>query len=108
MQNVAEYWNVCTRPLDKNGFGLTAAETIKGVEFIEKRMTFLPDTVEVYRIWRRLVEQHAVRGVQVHDAHLAATMFSHGVPHILTLNQADFVRFEGVEAIHPSQFVAAT
>ena len=21
LQNVSEFWNVCTRPLDKNGFG---------------------------------------------------------------------------------------
>ena len=23
MQNIAEFWNVCTRPVDRNGFGLS-------------------------------------------------------------------------------------
>ncbi len=26
-QNIAEFWNVCTRPADKNGLGLTPLET---------------------------------------------------------------------------------
>jgi len=25
-QNVAEFWNTCTRPLDRNGYGLSAQE----------------------------------------------------------------------------------
>jgi len=26
-QNIVEFWNVCTRPASKNGFGLSSAET---------------------------------------------------------------------------------
>ena len=26
-QNVAEFWNTCTRPLDRNGYGLSTQET---------------------------------------------------------------------------------
>lgn len=26
LQNVSEFWNVCTRPLDKNGFGFSIAQ----------------------------------------------------------------------------------
>ena len=43
LQNVAEFWNVCTRPLDRNGFGMTIAETNRSVKAIEDRMTYLPD-----------------------------------------------------------------
>ncbi len=27
LQNIAEFWNVCTRPADKNGLGLSPQET---------------------------------------------------------------------------------
>jgi predicted nucleic acid-binding protein len=66
-------------------------------------MTLLPDNEEVYSIWRALVTANQVRGVQVHDARLAAVMQAHGLTHILTLNQPDFLRYTKIEAVHPSQ-----
>ena len=103
LQNIAEFWNVCTRPLERNGYGLTISETNRCVQEIERTMTFLPDSEEVYSIWRRLVMAHDVRGVQVHDARLAAIMQAYGLIRILTMNQPDFLRYENVQAIHPSQ-----
>lgn len=92
LQNVAEFWNVCTRPAERNGYGLTTAETNRRVEYIERTMTFPVDSDQVYSIWRQLVLANNVRGVQVHDARLAAIMTAYGVTHILTLNQPDFLR----------------
>jgi len=103
LQNIAEFWNVCTRPADRNGFGLTIVETDSLLEFIEGTMRFVPDNDQVYSIWRQLVIAHNVRGVQVHDARLAAVMLAHGVSHILTLNQSDFARYPNIQPVHPSQ-----
>jgi predicted nucleic acid-binding protein len=103
LQNVAEFWNVCTRPADRNGYGLSAAETNRRVESIEQRMTFLPDSDQVYSIWRQLVIANNVLGVQVHDARLAAIMRAYGITHILTLNQPDFLRYSNIRAVHPNQ-----
>ena len=103
LQNIAEFWNVCTRPAERNGYGLTIAESNRCVEEIERTMTFLPDNEEVYSIWRRLVMANNVRGVQVYDARLAAIMQVYGLTHILTLNQQDFLRYASLQAIHPSQ-----
>jgi predicted nucleic acid-binding protein len=108
LQNIAEFWNVCTRPSERNGYGLTVAETNRRVNSIERAMTFLPDNEEVYSIWRRLVMANNVRGVQVHDARLAAIMQAYGLTRILTLNQPDFLRYENVQAIHPSQVQLST
>jgi predicted nucleic acid-binding protein len=102
-QNIAEFWNVVTRPTDRNGYGLTIVEANQRVEFIERTMTLLPDNEQVYSIWRRLVVANNVRGVQVHDARLAAMMQAHGVTRILTLNEPDFLRYSGIQAIHPHQ-----
>jgi predicted nucleic acid-binding protein len=61
----------------------------------------LPDSMETFREWRRLVVQHNVIGAKVHDTHLVATMKVHGLDRILTFNMRDFGRYEGVTAIHP-------
>ncbi len=91
-----------TRPVTRNGFGLTAAEAEREVRAIEAGMSLLPDNEGIYREWRRIVVHLAVSGVQVYDARLAAAMLVHGVGHILTLNVTDFSRYSGLTAVHPS------
>jgi len=100
-QNLAEFWNTCTRPVDRNGYGLTPAETDVRAHAFESRLQLLPDSLLVHQEWRRLVVAHAVAGVQVHDARLVAAMRVHGVKRILTFNQSDFTRYHDIEAIHP-------
>jgi len=103
MQNMAEFWNASTRPIERNGFGLTVEETETDALEIERAFVFLADSEAVYREWRRLVVQHRVSGAQVHDARLAASMLVHGVSHILTFNGSDFIRFRSLAAIHPNE-----
>lgn len=83
-QNIAEFWNVCTRPLDKNGLGLSPAQTDGEVTHLETLFPVLPDAAGTYAQWRRLVVKHAVSGVQVHDARIVAAMVAHSIPYLLT------------------------
>lgn len=46
-QNIAELWNVKTRPLGRNGLGLTANEAAIEVRAIERGMILLPDSETV-------------------------------------------------------------
>ncbi len=69
-------------------------------------MTLLPASEQVYWVWRDLVVSNAVRGVQVHDARLAATMQVHAVSYILTLNQPDFARYSSLKVVHPGDVPA--
>lgn len=101
MQNIAEFWNVSTRPQTRNGFGLSLAETEENAKKIESSLTFLPDTEKVYQEWRRIVVEHRISGVQVHDARLAAVMYAYRLTNILTANTADFARFPGLIAVNP-------
>ena len=100
-QNISEFWNVCTRPAMHNGFGLSIEETDARVNAIERIMTLLPDNEQVYWVWRDLVVGNSVRGVQVHDARLAAAMQVHAVSHTLTLNQPDFAHYTNIKVVHP-------
>lgn len=101
-QNIAELWNTMTRPRSRNGFGLTPRDADREVALIESGMELLPDGAAIYREWRRTVVRFGVSGVQVHDARLAAVMYTYGVLNILTLNGSDFSRFGGLTAIHPA------
>ena len=104
LQNFAEFWNVSTRPTERNGFGHMPEETDVLLQDLEKAFSLLPDSDDVYSDWRRLVVKYKVLGVQVHDARLAASMIAHNVTHILTFNITDFERYEpeGIMAVDPA------
>jgi predicted nucleic acid-binding protein len=100
-QNVGDFWNTCTRPADRNGYGLSPVETDRRARFFEEKLRLLPDSLAVHEEWRKLLVTHRVSGVQVHDARLVAFMRVHGVKSILTFNDGDFARYTDIKAIHP-------
>src|SRR5213592_169936 len=56
LQSLTEFWAVCTRPLSaRGGFGLTVGETDRRVRLLERRFTFLSDSLAVRNHWRGLV-----------------------------------------------------
>lgn len=101
-QNLIEFWNVATRPANKNGLGWTAAQTDAEVTVLENTFTILPDTSAIYWEWRRLVAAHSVLGKQVHDARIAAAMKVHRITNLLTFNLDDFKRYSGIVLIDPT------
>lgn len=102
LQNAAEYWNVFTRPVERNGWGMTPAAARAELAEIEAMLLLLPETEVVYARWRDLVAAYGVSGVQVHDARLVACMLANRVSHLLTLNGADFARYgDIITVVHP-------
>jgi predicted nucleic acid-binding protein len=78
-QNLGEFWNALTRPIDRNGYGLTPEKTDRRAKEVEARFRILPDNPLVYQEWRKLLLDHSISGVQVHDARLVASMHVYGV-----------------------------
>jgi predicted nucleic acid-binding protein len=101
LQNISEFWNVCTRPTKNNGFGLSIAKTDLHLKRFERFFTILPDTKDVYKNWRKLVVKHSVLGIQVHDAKIVAAMIAHSIENLLTFNTKDFKRFTDIKAFAP-------
>lgn len=101
-QNLIEFWRTCTRPIDRNGLGMTIAQAEAELTRLENLFPILPDTPEIYPEWRRLVVTYNVMGVNVHDARLVAAMLVHGLTHILTFNTSDFARYSEITAVHPT------
>ncbi|MGH9767761.1 MAG: type II toxin-antitoxin system VapC family toxin [Blastocatellia bacterium] len=106
-QNVIEFWNVATRPVEKNGLGLTNPQTQAEVERIERLFQLILDTPAIYAEWKRLVIAHAVQGKQVHDTRIVAAMNVHGITHLLTYNKNDFSRFAGIVVVSPSEVTSS-
>lgn len=106
-QNCIEFWNVATRPTNKNGFGLTPLHAEQLLQSIEQLFPILPDSPDVYQEWRRLIVKFNVSGVQVHDARLVALMRVNGIFHILTFNFKDFTRYssEQILAVSPETII---
>jgi hypothetical protein len=63
-QILGEFWNASTRPLDKNGLGLSVDETDRIARVIERDLELLPDSRDVHDRWRQLLFAHKVKGVQ--------------------------------------------
>ena len=107
MQNVAEFWDVSTRPMTaRGGFGLTLAEAEQRLAIIERIADVLTEADASYAEWKRLVVRHGVSGVQVHDTRRVDLMAVNGVSHPLTLNPADFKRFPNIAAVMPAEVLS--
>lgn len=101
-QNLIEFWNVYTRPTQRNGLGHTEKEAEAEINRLKTIFPLLLDSEGIYQEWERLVIAYAVRGINVHDARLVAAMLVHGLTHILTFNNRDFTRYSEITAVHPT------
>ena len=101
-QNITEFWNVATRPVEKNGLGYSISKVDTILERLLDSFTILTDRPEIANRWRELVVAHQVKGVQVHDARIVAAMMVHGIRHLLTYNGSDFKRYADLVILTPS------
>jgi predicted nucleic acid-binding protein len=103
-QNIAEFWNVSTRPSSaRGGYGQDVVTTERRVQFLEKIGTVHLETAATYQAWRRLLIDHAIQGLNVHDSRLVALMEVIGIKYIITLNPKDFARYRGIVALLPGE-----
>lgn len=107
-QNISEFWNVCTRPIAQNGLGFSSEQTNAEASRLESLFELLLDQPGLYREWRRLVVQHAVKGVKVHDARIVAAMNIHGISHLVTFDEDDFRRYQDITVMSPAQVVSGS
>ena len=104
-QNIVEFWAVATRPLDKNGLGLSITQAEEESEKLKKIFILELDTPQIFTEWESLVIKYQVMGKQVHDARLAAAMVAHNITHLLTFNVDDFKRFSDIVVVDPRSIV---
>ena len=101
-QIAAEFWNVATRPAEKNGLGMSVDEARDEIVRLEGFLSILQESVDVYVEWKHLVVSHSVKGVQAHDARIVAAMNVYSIKQLLTFNVDDFKRYKDIDVIRPA------
>lgn len=107
-QVLYEFWSVATRPLLNNGLGMSPADAHAEIASVQKVFRLLRDERGVFSIWEHLVASYGVKGKQVHDARLAASLQRHCATHLLTFNISDFARYPFMTAMSPIDIVSGT
>ncbi|MDQ6758521.1 MAG: PIN domain-containing protein [Acidobacteriota bacterium] len=99
-QVFAEFYSVVT-----NSKRVTApfspAEAGAFIYALLPRFEVLPMFGAVITRWAELAEKHSVRGADVFDLQLVATMLENGVRRIYTYNRSDFQLFNEIEVLTP-------
>jgi predicted nucleic acid-binding protein len=106
-QVMIEFWVVCSRPKQQNGLGLQPSELSIELERIESIIPCLAEPADMAMIWRSLVTRYQVSGKPAHDARLVALMSAYGIQSLLTLNAADFSRYEGIRCVSPNELLTS-
>jgi predicted nucleic acid-binding protein len=91
-QNLVEFWNASTRPANANGLGFSPEQAARYLDRFQTILRILPETPEIFPAWRKLVLEHRVSGIKVHDARIVAAMSVHQVPKILTFGLLQTLR----------------
>jgi len=94
-QIVREYLVVLTRG-DVFERQFTPEEALGELEGLLPSLVVLEETEETVRLLRDLVRRYRIRGKQIHDANIVATMMAHGVTRLVTYNPDDFRRFKEI------------
>jgi predicted nucleic acid-binding protein len=101
VQVLREYLAVTTRPALDPMAPPDYAAILANLASFRSEFHVLEDTRLVSERLGELVQCYAVKGRQVHDASIAATMLTHGLQHLLTHNGGDFARFSPLIMVHP-------
>lgn len=77
------------------------APTLRNLDRFERWMKVLPESAATVAVWKTFVARYQVRGKNMYDCNLAATVHAHGVTHILTHNVGDFQRYSDILTVVP-------
>lgn len=105
-QVLSEYWAAATRTVAHNGLGQTPDEAAENIDWFTSDFTLLEDREGLFIAWFELVKEYGVTGANAYDTRLVAVMRLHSVGRILTFNNKDFRRYEGITVLKPDAVIA--
>jgi predicted nucleic acid-binding protein len=100
-QILREYLAVTTRPAPGRPTEPDYEAITKNLLEFRKSFRLLEETCSISEKLESLVSEFSVKGKQVHDANIVASMLVHGVFDLFTHNTGDFERFSALITIHP-------
>jgi predicted nucleic acid-binding protein len=100
-QVVAEFLAVTTSSRVETPLEPAQAAATLGSLLMRPGISVLPVVPTVPAKLLELITRHPVRGVRVHDFHIAATMIENGVKRLFTYDDPKDFPFEEIEALRP-------
>lgn len=73
---------------------LSSVQLARMVGSLHARFRVLEENAAVHREFQNLLQNYPVGGRQMHDANIVATMLAHDINTLITLNEADFQRYQ--------------
>lgn len=92
-QILREYLAVLSRPQVFSSKPLSITQLVDDIHRLERLFCVAEETAECFTELLRILESVEVRGKQIHDANIVATMNVYGIKTLATHNVADFARF---------------
>lgn len=100
-QIIIEFWVVCTRPVEVNGFGWTTERSKTQINRFLSQFDLLSETSNTFSHWFEMVTKYHIQGKRTHDIKILAVMKSYRISHILTFNPNDFIASNEFTIVHP-------
>ncbi|HLP44710.1 MAG TPA: type II toxin-antitoxin system VapC family toxin [Candidatus Deferrimicrobium sp.] len=95
-QVLREYAVVMSRQ-EFYGKTLTSQEIVEDIEKWEKSFNVIDETKETTDNLKKLLAKYEIKGKQIHDANIVASMINYSIPLVFTFNIKDFQVFEEIE-----------
>jgi predicted nucleic acid-binding protein len=99
-QVIREYLASVTRPQPSEP-ALTPEQAVADVRRLMRNFFVADESEAMTEHLVNLVRRFGVKGRQIHDANIVATMLVNGIHRLLTFNVADFRRFEPLIVLEP-------
>lgn len=84
------------------GVSFSTHDALRAIQGWLSACDLLEETEDVVGELAAVAERWSVRGKQLHDANIVATMIAHGVGRLATLNASDFHRYERLISLEPT------
>lgn len=98
-QTLREYLVVATRPLERNGLGLSPAQALENVEQFRRHLQVFSEDERVEQNLLALVRRYELSGKRIHDANIVATMEAYNLRHCLTDDGSDYRVFKEITVL---------
>lgn len=99
-QIIREYLNVMTKP-DNLKYFINKYDLIQDIEYFQENFIVLDEKDLTTRNLLNLVNKFEIKGRQIHDANIVASMIANNIKNIFTHNVKDFERYNSLINVIP-------
>ncbi len=99
-QIIREYLNVMTKP-DNLKYFINKYDLIQDIEYFQENFIVLDEKESTTRNLLNLVHKFEIKGRQIHDANIVASMLANNIKNIFTHNVKDFERYNSLINVIP-------